>query len=145
MNFEFFTSHFHEFYSDLQTTANGIRQDFKSAFEKYNKYQQEKASPIKPTIPVLNGTRTQTSSVISQEKISSPNIQNGNAERPIRYPAEDIRYKNKPLEEPIPVIQPVPLVSNDYQDEEDEDDDTSTEHNNNTPVSQCKSITKKSL
>ncbi|CAF3950478.1 unnamed protein product [Rotaria sordida] len=132
---------------NLQTTANGIRQDFKSALDKYNKYQQEKlllnktnTSITQPSISKIN--RSQQNNIISQEKnLSSTKIQNGNIEqRPIRYPAEDIRFKNKPQQEnivPIPVTQQIPLVSNVYQDDdEDEDDDALTEQNNSTPISQ---------
>ncbi|CAF4211448.1 unnamed protein product, partial [Rotaria sordida] len=128
------------FHLDLQTTANGIRQDFKSALDKYNKYQQEKlllnktnTSITQPSISKIN--RSQQNNIISQEKnLSSTKIQNGNIEqRPIRYPAEDIRFKNKPQQEnivPIPVTQQIPLVSNVYQDDdEDEDDDALTEQN----------------
>lgn len=53
-------------------------------------------------------------------------MQNGNNERQLRYPAEDIRLKNKPQTQnvvPIPVVQQVPLVSNVYQDDDDDDDD----------------------
>jgi hypothetical protein len=89
-------------YLDLQATANGIRQDFKSALEKYNKYQQEKISSTKPAV--------------IREKIPSTNT-----ERPMRYPAEDIRFKNKPPSQNI--IQPIPLVSNAYQDDDDDEEE----------------------
>ncbi|CAF4912429.1 unnamed protein product, partial [Rotaria magnacalcarata] len=71
--------------------------------------------------------------------------------RPIRYPAEDIRFKNKPIQQeivqPVPVVQQVPLVSNAYQDD-DEDDEELTEHNNNnnnTPIDQSKSTDRELL
>ncbi|CAF4252633.1 unnamed protein product, partial [Rotaria sp. Silwood2] len=134
--------------ANLQTTANGIRQDFKSALDKYNKYQQEKLlsnktniSITQPLIPNIN--RSQNNTIISREKNLSSKIQNGNIERPIRYPAEDIRFKNKPQQEnivPISVVQQVPLVSNFYQDDDDENDDELTEHNNSTTISQPLSI-----
>ncbi|CAF5172778.1 unnamed protein product, partial [Rotaria magnacalcarata] len=106
--------------ASLQTTANGIRQDFKLALDKYHKYQEEKTLSTKTNgqTVVPNVNRTQNSNV-SRDKISSPKIQNGNADRPIRYPAEDIRFKNKPIQQeivqPVPVVQQVPLVSNAYQ------------------------------
>lgn len=121
-------------YSDLQATANGIRQDFKSALDKYNKYQQEKHSSTKSNVlppappPIPNPSKP-------REK-----IENGNLEKQMRYPAEDIRFKNKPQPQttvPIPVIPQVPLVSNIYQDEDDEEEQS--EKSNNTPIAQCKS------
>ncbi|CAF3353793.1 unnamed protein product [Rotaria socialis] len=129
--------------ANLQTTANGIRQDFKSALDKYQKYQEEKILSAKTNGQTVmpNVNRTQNSNV-SRDQISSPKIQNGNTDRPIRYPAEDIRFKNKPIQQeivqPIPVVQQVPLVSNVYQDDDDEDDEELAEHNNNnnTPIDQ---------
>jgi len=100
-------------YLDLQTTANGIRQDFKSALEKYNKYQQEKTSSTKPSV--------------IREKIPSTNI-----ERPMRYPAEDIRFKNKPPSQNI--IQQSPLVSNAYQDDDDDDEEEEQHEQINVPI-----------
>ncbi|CAF3670362.1 unnamed protein product [Rotaria sp. Silwood1] len=129
--------------ANLQTTANGIRQDFKSALDKYNKYQQEKLLTNQTNISmtqsvIQNLNRSQNNNNMIREKNSSLKTQNGNIERPIRYPAEDIRFKNKPQQEniiSIPVVQQVPLVSNVYQDD-DEDDEELTEHNNSTPISQ---------
>ncbi|CAF3633254.1 unnamed protein product [Rotaria sp. Silwood1] len=132
--------------ANLQTTANGIRQDFKSALDKYNKYQQEKLltnqtniSMTQSVIQNLNRSQNNNNNNnMIREKNSSLKTQNGNIERPIRYPAEDIRFKNKPQQEniiSIPVVQQVPLVSNVYQDD-DEDDEELTEHNNSTPISQ---------
>jgi hypothetical protein len=105
-------------YLDLQVTANGIRQDFKSALDKYNKYQQEQILSTKP--------------MVQREKVSSTNI-----ERPMRYPAEDIRFKNKPQPQhvvPIPIVQQAPLVSNVYQDDDDEEEEEENEQNNNPPI-----------
>lgn len=47
--------------------------------------------------------------------------------QPMRYPAEDIRFKNKPTTQKVPiptvpVVQQVPLVSNVYRDDDDEED-----------------------
>jgi hypothetical protein len=117
-------------YLDLQSTANGIRQDFKFALDKYNKYQQEKLSSTKPKQSPI------------QPLIPKPRekIENGNTERQMRYPAEDIRFKNKPPIQtnlPISVTPQAPLVSNVYQD--DDDDDQQSEKSNNTPIVQCKS------
>jgi hypothetical protein len=39
----------------------------------------------------------------------------------MRYPAEDIRFKNKPPSQNI--IQPIPLVSNAYQDDDDDEEE----------------------
>lgn len=89
------------FDSDLQATANGIRQDFQSALDKYQKYQQEKIVEVKAP-PV-------------QKKVPPTNL-----DRPMRYPAEDIRLKSQPPP-PMPVMQP--LVSNAYADDDDDDDD----------------------
>lgn len=108
---------FYLFDSDLQATANGIRQDFKIAVEKYQKYQQEKTNEIKPPPPVQKNSTV-------REKV--PPV---NPERPMRYPAEDIRFKNPPPTRnvaPIPVIQP--LVSNAYEDDDDEEGDQSEEN-----------------
>ncbi len=96
-------------YEGLQATANGIRQDFKSALEKYNQYQQEKMSSIKPTVQ---------NNSIPREKFSAPNL-----ERPMRYPAEDIRFKNKPPIQNVVPIPVAPLVSNVYQDDDDEEEE----------------------
>ena len=67
-------------------------------------------------------------------------IQNGNNERQLRYPAEDIRLKNKSQTQnvvPIPVVQQVPLVSNAYQDDDDDDDDNDDdEQSDNTTDNQ---------
>jgi hypothetical protein len=109
-------------YSDLQATANGIRQDFKSALEKYNKYQQEKISSTKLP-PVQN----------NKEKIPSTNL-----ERPMRYPAEDIRFKNQPPPPPtqnvVPIQQVAPLVSNAYQDDDDDEEEQSDQDDDHPPV-----------
>lgn len=50
----------------------------------------------------------------------------------MRYPAEDIRFKNKPQ----PIVQQVPLVSNVYQDDDDEEEEEE-EENNNPPIIPC--------
>jgi hypothetical protein len=132
----------------LQETANGIREDFKSAIDKYNKYQQEKVLSTKPNIPISQTFMPNTSHVqntnVSRtpiEKLPLAKIENGNIEKQMRYPAEDIRFKNKPLTQnvvSIPVMQQAPLVSNTYQD--DDDDEVQSEQNDDLPVIQCKSI-----
>ena len=111
------------FYADLQATANGIRQDFKSALDKYNKYQQEQ----------ISSTKVQISRPKAREQ-----IENGNIQSQMRYPAEDIRFKNKPQTQNTPIIAPAPLVSDAYQDEDDEEAQQS-EKSNSTPITQCKS------
>jgi hypothetical protein len=55
----------------------------------------------------------------------------------MRYPAEDIRFKNKPQPQnvpPIPVVQQVPLVSNVYQDDDDDEEEEKNEQINNPPI-----------
>ena len=84
---------------DLQTTAKGIRQDFQIAVAKYQQSRQEKLPTTSPPPPP-----------------PPPQLP--------RYPAEDIRFKNKPTVQTIPlvpVVQPTPLVSNVYQDDDDEE------------------------
>ena len=88
---------------------------------KYQKYQQEKSLEVKAP-PV-------------QKKENVPTI---NPERSMRYPAEDIRFKNQPPLlpptqniVPMPVMQP--LVSNSYADDDDDDDDDQSEENNPPP------------
>lgn len=115
--------------------------------EKYNKYQQEKTLSIDKSQPVVptsvpNVNRPQNNNLI-KEKVPPPKLQNGTVDKQIRYPAEDIRFKNKPQQEnvaPIPVVQQTTLVSNIYEDDDEDDDDQSTEHDNNAPISQCKLI-----
>ena len=61
-------------------------------------------------------------------KPSSSPTKNGHVERQIRYPAEDIRFKNvAPPTTVIPVKpqQQAPLVSNAYEDDDDDDDEQS--------------------
>ena len=107
---------------DLQATASGIRDDFKSAL---NKYQQEKSTTVKP-VPI---STTQTYSNRSESARVKPETKptSEKFERPaIRFPAEDIRYKNIAPSSAIftaPVVSQAPLVSNVYQDEEDENSD----------------------
>ncbi|CAF1317742.1 unnamed protein product [Adineta ricciae] len=105
---------------NLQVSAHGIRQDFKTALEKYNKYQEEQVRSTQEPIRMENKP-----------------IQNGNNERQLRYPAEDIRLKNKPQTQnvvPIPVVQQVPLVSNAYQDDDDDDDDEQSDDTTDNQV-----------
>ena len=66
-------------------------------------------------------------------------IQNGNNERQLRYPAEDIRLKNKSQTQnvvPIPIVQQVPLVSNAYQDDDDDENNDDDEQSDNTTDNQ---------
>lgn len=82
---------------NLQTTAKGIQQDFQIAVAKYQQSQQE--------------------------KMPTPQIER----QPMRYPAEDIRFKNKPTTQKVPiptvpVVQQVPLVSNVYRDDDEEEE-----------------------
>jgi len=77
----------------------------------------------------------------SREKVSSTKMENGNNERPMRYPAEDIRFKNKPPIQnivPIPIVQQAPLVSNVYQDDDEEEEEDDDEQSDNIPINQCK-------
>jgi hypothetical protein len=112
---------------NLQATANGIRQDFKSALEKYNKYQQEKVLSTKPTIPPPPPPPLIQDNPVTREKI--------NLERPMRYPAEDIRFKNQPQpQNVVPIPQVAPLVSNAYQDDDDDDDEEQSEQDNHSPI-----------
>ena len=53
----------------------------------------------------------------------------------MRYPAEDIRFKNQPAVVPIPVIQHAPLVSNAYQDDDEEEEEEEESEKNNQPLS----------
>ncbi|CAF1081738.1 unnamed protein product [Adineta steineri] len=136
---------------NLQVTANGIRQDFKTALEKYNKYQQEKVLSPKPNIintpTFLPNTNRIENNNVTKEKNLSPKIENGNTVQPIRYPSQDIRFKNK-LETqnvaPIPVKKQVPLVSNAYENDDDDEeeeeeqqaDDEQSEQNGNMQMNQ---------
>lgn len=104
---------FYRFNSDLQTTANGIRQDFQNAMEKY---QREKANEVKPT-PMQKNSNI-------REKI--PPVK---SDRPMRYPAEDIRFKNPPPTQNVPAIPVIqPLVSNAYADDDDDEGEQSEEN-----------------
>lgn len=84
--------------------------------DKYQKYQQEKIVEVKAP-PV------QKSSIV-REKVPPTN-----PDRPMRYPAEDIRFKNQPPS--MPVMQP--LVSNAYADDDDDDDEGDQSEENQQP------------
>jgi hypothetical protein len=154
---------------DLQATADGIRQEFKSALAKYHKFQQEtclipqtsapvvsppskhnqpqytpsaplhslapvNASRLQPTTTTQNQNNNSTS--LPREQRLPPKVENGNGERPIRFPAEDIRYKNKTQPPPPPVVpipaiqqqrqQQAPLVADVYQEEDEEEENECT-------------------
>lgn len=119
---------------DLQTTASGIRDDFKSAVTKYQQYQQEKSVTVKPmpiSTPQSYSNRSETVRGKPEVKPESEKF-----ERPIRFPAEDIRYKNAAPPSTIvslPVVSQAPLVSNVYQDE---DDDENSDQQSASPVVQ---------
>ncbi|UJR09280.1 hypothetical protein I4U23_013525 [Adineta vaga] len=112
---------------NLQTTAHGIRQDFKTALDKYNKYQEEKIRSMKTDIIHPQLSNRIENNIITKDKMNTlSKTENGNMDRALHYPAEDIRMKNKAQTQnviPVPIIQQVPLVSNAYQDDDDDDDE----------------------
>ncbi len=71
---------------------------------------------------------------MQNNSVSRENIPPANLERPMRYPAEDIRFKNQPPQNVVPIQQVAPLVSNAYQDDDDDDDEEQSEQDDQPPA-----------